>query len=310
MECRKFKRCFATFFALALALNFIHTGTSQAQSLGSFSNLGGSQIAPGMINDRGEEIIGRPSGFSAVLTLDDHKLKSLLRSGHIEINIPHQLVNSVESVIVKRPVYFKDKSALDFADAELAGQQLVLSIDGSVIERIDYQPVELKVYETGFSSVVLRYNGDSESGRKNRKAPGDPATDSPMLRVKLKTGKGISGRIRGMRSLDLDSTLGKIKVEFSRARKILVRQDGELNVEMVNGDLISGSIDGGAIELVNRWGNETIKISDIAALTMIRAKKQKTKRLAIPSMGHSSMQFSQPWTMNQDFPSAIHNTIR
>ena len=261
-----------------------------------------------MVNDRGEEIVGRPSGFSAVLTLDDQKLKALFRNGRVEINIPNQLVNSVDSFVVKRPIYFKEKTALDFADAELVGQRLVLTIDRSVIERIDYQPVELKVYESGFTSVVLRYAGES---LKNQKAPGDPDTDSPLLTVKLKSGKGISGRIRGMRSLNLDSILGMITIEFSRSRKINVKQNGDLNVEMLNGDLISGSIDGGKIVLVNRWGNETIKLSDIATLTMNGQKKPKAKRNVAPAMEQSAMQPSQSWTLDRGVPAAtIHGAIR
>lgn len=308
MECRKFKRCFATAFAVALVGLCSTFGFAQTQNPTGFSNQIGSRIAPGMVNDRGEEIVGRPSGFSAVLTLDDQKLKALFRNGRVEINIPNQLVNSVDSFVVKRPIYFKEKTALDFADAELVGQRLVLTIDRSVIERIDYQPVELKVYESGFTSVVLRYAGES---LKNQKAPGDPDTDSPLLTVKLKSGKGISGRIRGMRSLNLDSILGMITIEFSRSRKINVKQNGDLNVEMLNGDLISGSIDGGKIVLVNRWGNETIKLSDIATLTMNGQKKPKAKRNVAPAMEQSAMQPSQSWTLDRGVPAAtIHGAIR
>lgn len=254
----------AATFVLALSVN---PGFGQTMLTQHAQPVVGPRLAPGMLDARGQEVVTRATGFSAVLTLEDDSLATLVNTGRVEIEIPTPLINNVESVIIKRPFYFKEKRASDYGETELNGRRLLLNIDESVIERIDYQPVELKVYETGFTSVVLRYVGYAKA-LGNRKDPGDAATDSPVLTVKLKSGKGIRGRIRGMKVLDIDSTLGKIKVAFSRADKINVRKDGELIVDMSNGDRISGSIDGGEIELLNRWGTETIQMSDISSLTV------------------------------------------
>ncbi|QEG21118.1 hypothetical protein [Mariniblastus fucicola] len=274
MECQMFGRIqiaasvFVAWFAFCVDAGFAQT-TILANA--DRATVVRSRIEPGMLNENGEEIVGRASGFSAVMTLDDASLKTLLRDGRVEIEVPTPLINSVESVIIKRPFYFKDKHASDFADAKLAGHRLVLNVDDSVVERIDYQPVELKVYETGFTSVVLNYVGKTSS-LTDRKI-GDADADSPLLTVKLKSGKGITGRIKGMKSLKMDSTLGRITVSFARTSKIFVRDNGELNIEMANGDLISGTIDGGQIELINRWGSETIDMSDVAALLVRQSNK-------------------------------------
>ena len=264
MECLKFK---LFWHSLLLAI-FMFAGPVQAQNYGSQR----ANLAEGMTNSQGEEIVGRRSGFSAVLTLDDSKLQTLIRQGRVEIAIPNQLVNSVDSVILKRPVFFKDDKAADFADAELSGQRLVVNVDHSVIEQIDYQPVELKVYESGFRSVVLNYTGNS-SNRELKKL-GDPKTDSPLLKVKLKSGNGITGRIAGMKQLKINSTLGNIEVAFDRTTRIQVKPNGELGIEMVNGDLISGKVKGSTIELINRWSTETIELANVDELIISRPKKQ------------------------------------
>jgi hypothetical protein len=228
-----------------------------------------------MMDRNGEEIVKRASGFAANLLLNDQNLETLLTNGNVEVHIPPQLRNSVESLVIKRPLFFKDQTAAQFADAELVGRRLVVNVDDSVIERIDYQPVKLKLYESGYSSLIVRYVG----ALPWRNAPdvGDPETDSPFLTVKLKSEKGIRGRIRGVQSLQLDSTLGKIKVNLSKSQKIRVRGDGGLVVEMANGDRVSGTIDFLEIELINRWGDETIAVSDIDELIMRDSKKEASK---------------------------------
>lgn len=284
MECRKFKFAFAAMLFVCLCA----TASAQVSEF-TGNNFG---IVPGMVNDRGEEIVGTKSGFAAVVTLDDRNLKTLIERGRVEVAIPRQLVNSVDSVIVKRPVYFKETKAKDFANAQLSGRKLVVDVDRSVLERIDYQPVELKVYESGFTSVVLNYDARSRSTSKAGPV-GDPATDSPMILVKLKSGNGIAGRIRNMKKLDIDSSIGNISVEFARTNKIMVRDGGELGIEMINGDLISGTVDDGEIVLINRWSDETIKLSEVSALIV-----QQESRLANRT-GKNMTKFNIPNRVNQ-----------
>ncbi len=274
MECQLFNRFLVTMMVAAVAICF--HGSSSAQE-----NLipGATNLVPGMTNTQGEEIVSRASGFSAVVTLDDNKLDALLRDGRVEVNIPVQLANSIDSVIIKRPIHFKEKNAVEFAVAEFAGRRLSVQVDDEVIQRIDYQPVELKVYEDGISSVVLRYVGISPK-RKRLQDIGDPETDSPILTVKLKSGKGLAGRIRGMQSLEIESVLGQINVSFAKTEKILVGKKGELNIEMTNGDLISGTIKGGKIEMLNRWETETIDLASVEALIVERPKKKLVGRAA------------------------------
>ena len=256
-----------------LFLLAVSVGTSTVVAQAG-SPLQQQSLTPGMTNAQGEEVVTRATGFAAVVTLDDLKLNQLMQQGSVEIRIPTQLINSVESVIVKRPLHFKNKKASGFADAELSGRRLVVKIDETVIERIDYQPVELKVYETGFNSVILRYVGTATPVDNN---PGDPKTDSPILTVKLKTGNGIKGRIVGMKQLKMKSQLGVISVDFERTQRIAVKDTGEVTVEMVNGDLISGKINGGKIELITRWSTETIDLREVAALIVRHPPAQAGK---------------------------------
>ena len=180
MDCRKFARSIALRFivpVVTVAILVMLCNVGFAQTLIPSSNsqaVVGTRLVPGMLNERGEEVVKRGTGFSAVLTLQDDSLRTLIQTGRVEIEIPTQLINNVDSVIIKRPFYFKEKRASDFADTELAGQKLFLNIDDAVVERIDYQPVELKVYESNFTPAdklsadknsMAMYDLDEKFGR-------------------------------------------------------------------------------------------------------------------------------------------------
>lgn len=253
---RLLKQCFAL-----IALHLICASVS-GQHHGSF----GETLSPGMTNSQGEEIVTAPAGFNALLNLDDRNLQTLVKQGSVSISIPQHLIGRVEAIVLRRPVVFKENKSIAFADAQLAGQQLIVDVDNSILGRIGYQPVQLNVYEPQFSSVVLKYvAGNAEDSEKNL---GDAEQDSPLLKLTLKSGNGITGKIRGIQQLDLDSTLGKIAVKLSRVSKIQFRDRGLLNVQMTSGDLISGKLDEGKFVLISRWGTETIPLKDISEMTL------------------------------------------
>ena len=222
------------------------------------------RLEPGMENSFGEEIVEAPVGFSAVLTLDDKSMRTLLQQGKAEISIPQQLIGSVEAVVLRRPVVFKDNEAKEFAEARLEGQRLVIDVDQEILSRISYQPVQLNIYETGFSSVVLNYVPQKKA--TSVKKLGDAERDSPVLTLKLKSGNAVTGKIKDLQELNLDSAIGNILVELSQVSKIEFQNNDTLKIEMDNGDLITGKIAETEFVLINRWDTETIPLKDVAAV--------------------------------------------
>lgn len=294
MDYRKLNLTFA--FALATVLAVAFFGFAQAQQ---------SDPDPGKLNDQGEEVIGKARGFSAIVTLDDESLDKLVGDGRIEVPVPPQLANSLNSVIIKRPLHFKDEKAYGFADAQLTAKRLFINVDDAILERIDYQPVELRTYEAGVSSIVLNFVGLlPDHGADDS---GDAETDSPMLTVKLKSGKGLTGRIRGMKTLMLNSVFGEISIDYAKTRSIITNDAGGLKVEMLNGDLVTGKISVDQIEVVNRWGLETIPISDVDSLAIKRARKKVRTRQRETGKAGVSRKAAIPTTQNA-WPSNFNTT--
>lgn len=224
----------------------------------------------GMTNEAGEEIVKPAAGFSAVVRLTDAKRKTLLTQGSLRISVPNYMANSVRSVVIQRPIYFKEQRAVSYSDVELVAKQIQLEIGSEVLQRIDYQPIELKFYESGISSIVLKYVGGPLKPN-DFSGVGDPAKDGPVVLVRLRSGKGIEGRLKGMAELTLESQFGNIQLSMAKASQITIQQADGVLVEMANGDSISGSIADKQVVVLNRWDDETIPLSDIRSIVVRRA---------------------------------------
>ena len=246
-------------FARSVLLLLILAATAVAQQE--------SRRGTGIIN--GEQVVGPLPGFKAVVLLSDSRLLSLRQNGALSIPVPSQL-ERVQSVVLKRPAYFKSTKTSVYAESRLTGQSMEVSIDESILDRIDYQPVEMKVYESGFSSILLRYVGGTERVRKQNLKVGDPKTDSPLVRVMLTNGNSIAGRIKGLRRLDFKSQIGDLKVDLKRIGEIEIIKPGKMKISMPNGDQISANIARTSIELLNRWENETLEMKSIDRIVIQR----------------------------------------
>jgi len=144
---------------------------------------------------------------SAVIELQDADVASLKQTGYIKMAIPPAMINRVDSVTLKRPVRFKDKAAILFNDVDRRSGMVSVRVDDSTMEQIDYQPVELKIFESGFSSIVVEYRpGNSTTARKASKE------DSGVFVTNLANSKSLTGRLAGMKEFMIKSGLGKVDV--------------------------------------------------------------------------------------------------
>ncbi len=199
---------------------------------------------------------------SAVVELTDGELQSLLQTGSFKMSIPHSLRNKVNSLILKRPDRFKDEVAVLFNDVDKRFDTVAISVDDSTIEQIAYQPVELKIYESGYSHIMVRYRrGNGTQAKKPSK------TDSVEMKITLNNGKSITGRLSYMTQFPLESGLGKVKVKLEEVSQITFDEDGDLTVIMLNGDTLKGESNFSSLVVNSRWGQERLKTKDIASIT-------------------------------------------
>ena len=214
--------------------------------------------------------------ISAVIELQDADVASLKQTGFFKMAIPPSYRERIASVILKRPVRFKDESAVSYNNVDRRSGTVAISVDDSTIEQIDYQPVELKIYESGFSNIVVRY----EPG--NATPPSKPSEkDSGVFVTTLSNSKTLTGRLAGMKDFSIKSGLGKVKVDLEKVSEISFDEDGKATVQMTSGDQLSGEINFSDITINSRWGAEDLKIADIARIT--KPFSAETNMVAMPA---------------------------
>jgi hypothetical protein len=215
---------------------------------------------------------------SAVVELSDGQLQSLLQTGTFKMSIPPRLKNKVNSLILKRPDRFKDDVAILFNDVDKRSNTIAIKIDDSTIDQIAYQPVELKIYESGYTNIMVRY---TPGNRAEAKKPSK--TDSVELNVRLNSGKSITGRLSYMTQIPLTSEIGKIKVKLEEVSQITFDDDGGLSVVMLNGDNLTGESNFSSVILKSRWGQERIKNKDIASISSTLSQTPAANPMMIPA---------------------------
>ena len=199
---------------------------------------------------------------SAVIELQDGDVASLKQTGYIKMAIPQELINRVDSVTLKRPGRFKDQAVILYGDVDRRSGMISVCTDDATMEQIDYQPVELKIFESGFSSIVVQYQpGNSTPPKMASKK------DSVLFITNLANSKSLTGRLADMKEFTIKSALGEIEVVLEKVSQITFKDDDRATVLMDNGDEISGKIDFRNITINSRWGLEDLKVSDIVSIS-------------------------------------------
>ena len=214
--------------------------------------------------------------ISAVIELQDADIASLKQTGFFKMAIPPSYRERIASVTLKRPIRFKDESAVSYNDVDRRSGTIAISVDDSTLEQIDYQPVELKIYESGFSNIIVRYQpGNSTPVSK----PSEK--DSGVFITTLSNSKSITGRLAGMKEFSIKSGLGKVDVDLEKVSDISFDEDGKATVQMTTGDQLSGEINFKNITINNRWGAEDLKVADITRIS--KPFNAAAKMIAMPA---------------------------
>jgi len=212
--------------------------------------------------------------YMVVLTLGEQEVASLRRDGYLRATLPQQFRNRVDSVLLKHPTTFLSKKLVIRDDVDKSGRTLLVNVNEAIVDRLGFQPVQMKVYQSGFDSVTLRYRRSNEPGQASSLSRGRKAKpkDSPLVFVRLSAQNGTTGWIRNMETLSVETQFGSTKIPMSRISGIRFNtgETNEVVVISVTGDYLTGTIDFENIVLATRWGDERIPVSKLESVTYQR----------------------------------------
>lgn len=212
--------------------------------------------------------------YMVVLTIGPQEAAALRRDGYLRATLPDKFRNRVDSVVLKHPTSFLKKKLIIRDDIDKARSTLLVNIDESVVDRLEYQPVQMKVYQSGFNSITLKYRRPNNRGRLPSPGRGTKPkpNDSPQVFVRLSSENGTTGWIRNMQNLEIETQFGSTKIPLNRVAGIRFNtpKTDRVVVISVTGDYLSGTIDFDNIVLATRWGDERIPVSKMESVTYHR----------------------------------------
>ena len=216
--------------------------------------------------------------FVLVIKLDDDRIQSLRVHGALKTKVPDAMVNRVAAIRFQKPSSFLDKTVRVEARTDKRSRTLATRIDNSILDRIAYQPVEMKIYDSGFSSVLVVLDQPLENSLETIQGqlatPPQGPNDSPSLFVRISDTRGIEGTLKDLKELNVTTNFGEIKIALSNLSGIRCLPNLELadhtNVFVVSktGDYFSGSIHQKLFVVQSRWGEKELKFSEIESLTL------------------------------------------
>ena len=226
--------------------------------------------------------------YMVVLTIGEQEAASLRRDGYLRATLPEKFRNRVDSVLLKHPTTFLKKKLVIRDDVDKTGRTLLVNVDESIVDRLEYQPVQMKVYQSGFDSITLKYQRSTTRSRLAPRGRGanPKRNDSPQVFVRLSPQNGTTGWIRNMQTLQVETQFGSTKIPLNRIAGIRFNapEKNQVVIISVTGDYLTGKIDFDDIVLATRWGDEKIPVSKLESVTynrdsrFLESPKEASKR--------------------------------
>ena len=262
--------------------------------------------------------------FVLILKLNDQQIERLRLNGSLSTKVPPRFVNRVKAVRIKRATSFRSKPlSVAGARTQRSNRSVSLEIDNSVLERLAYQPVDIRIYETGFDLLRLKFNprGNIAGELPQEFEPLADQSKAPYMYARINDRRGIYGSLVNFEALSIKTQFGQVKIPGGDISGIRFN-DGDPKrafVVLKKGDFFSGEIDFDSVTLKSRWGNQTLKVSELESLTLnrehiflrdaIEAKRWQLRSSipltgGVPSAPQSTISFDQSvLDFNQNPPS-------
>lgn len=209
-----------------------------------------------------------------VVKLDSEKIQQLRASGQFIANIPPKLTNRVGAVRFKRELSFLKKPFKANVISDKLNRSLVVKVDNTILERLDFQPVEIKIYDSGFDRVFLKFDfrGNSAGALPEQVEIEKNPDDSPLVFIRLGEDRGVYGTLKGLNKFPVRAEFGDVEIPFKQVKGIRLNTDKNNSafVMLHSGDEFMATVKPLNVTVNTWWGPREISMSEIESITISR----------------------------------------
>ena len=230
-----------------------------------------------------------------ILELSSSQILRLKQSGNLRTTLPSKVLNRVHSVRLKRQTSFLEKTQTVQAKTDKLNRTVSIEVDDAIIDRLDFQPVEIKIYESNFESIVIAYKPPK---RKTQTTASASSPNTTMF-FRINDKRGVMGDFSDTDSLQFTAGFGDVKIPLKQISGIRfnAKSEQEVFVTLKNGDAFSATIQWSKIEVKTRWGTKELAVSQLESITADRESRyavdSKGRYLLLTTQALQRSQFNQ-----------------
>ena len=215
-----------------------------------------------------------PNRIKLKSILNDSVIQNFYRGQPISIRVPSG-EKIISSVLISKAESYKSTPLTVRPRTAAVGRDVIVAMSNDLIERLDYQPVRLVIYQSNIDRVVLASSEEEE---------GHPSISTQPVNteffVRLRPKNGVEVGFKQKQGFHIENEIINTDFPFREIQGIFFNSEtpGMASVVLKNGDTVSGQHRWiGSIEFQTKWGDESIPLDQIVSIT-----RSKTERL-IPS---------------------------
>lgn len=214
--------------------------------------------------------------------VEDDVLQRFRQGQAITIVVPQNDDATVRSVVIRRRECFKSESLTVRTHTRLSNKNVIATISDRLFDRLDYQPIEILIFQSGIAQVVLVPDREQAPGQLSRSRTGSAEAD---FYLRLKPENGVAIAFPAGDKFELANELFKVDVPTQNIEAIFfdATTDSEATVVLRNGDNVTGSHSWpDSVEFETPWGPERIRLDQIVSITRNRNARLVRSGVANP----------------------------
>ena len=211
--------------------------------------------------------VPNPDRVKLKTTVNDVIIARFKSGEPITVRVPNTS-KAIGSVMIQKPNSFKPAPLSLRPNTFMDGRQMIVELLPHLLDRLDYQPLKLKLFQSNVDSIRLVPSQRTMQG--NSVVPVQTTAARPNFYLRLKPQNGVSVSLTGVHSFRLKNDIVDLDIPFDHVEAVFfdTEEDGVASIVLRNGDNISGKHDWPEeVEFETPWGNETISLDRLVSVT-------------------------------------------
>ncbi|MFK7769777.1 MAG: hypothetical protein AB8B55_21395 [Mariniblastus sp.] len=204
-----------------------------------------------------------------VVKLNLSEIRCLKETGVLQTTLPALLRNRVREIRIEAQTSFLKQAHKVQVKTDKRNRIVSVALDDEMLDRLDYQPIEFKIYESNFDRVALVYKASQNRGRAVARA----IADSDLF-VRIDDQRGAVGAMVKPEKPQFKTSFGTVDIAWKQIAGIRFNADDNsaesVVVTLKKGDVFSATIDWKKLAVKTRWGIKELEVHQLESVTADR----------------------------------------